>query len=79
MLSNLFRKLFFQKKKTFLAFEYGLVLAEVAMKQGVELTPELVEKAERMIEGEFQKNGVSRLAVDIVPNIMSVFELDLNK
>lgn len=69
---------YFGRKKLFLAFEYGVVLAEVAQKQGVELTPEIVERAERMIEGEFKKDP-TRLSVDIIPNILSVFELDITK
>jgi len=70
---------YFGRKKLFLAFEYGVVLAEVAQKQGVELTPEIVERAERMIENEFKNNGPTHLATQIVPLIMSVFELDITK
>lgn len=62
-----------------LAFEYGLVLAEVAHKQGVELTPEMVDRAEKMIEGEFQNGTPTRISVDMIPNIMTVFELNLDK
>lgn len=69
----------FSREKILLSFEYGLVIAEVAMKQKVKLTPELVEKAERMIEGEFQKKSIDRLAIEMIPNVMSVFELDLSK
>lgn len=67
------------RKKLFLAFEYGLILAEVAQKQGVELTPEIVERAERMIESEFKSHGPEFLATQIVPLILSVFELDITK
>lgn len=79
MLKKLLNFRLFGKKKIILAFEYGLVLAEVAQKQGVELTPEIVERAERMIENEFQNGTATRLSVDMIPNILSVFELDLSK
>jgi len=70
---------YFGRKKLFLAFEYGLILSEVAQKQGVELTPEIVARAEKMIENEFKNNDPTHLATQIVPLIMSVFELDITK
>lgn len=70
---------FWGKKKILLGFEYGTVLAYTALKNNVELTPELMKKAEIMIEGEFKNGNPTRLAVDMIPNIMSVFELDLSK
>lgn len=75
----MFRLPFFGRKKLFLAFEYGLTIAQTAHEMKVEMTPEIVERAERMIEGEFSTQTPTRLAVDIVPNILSVFELDLSK
>lgn len=68
---------FFGRKKLFLSFEYGVVLSQVAQNQGVELTPEIIEKAERMIENEFKHGNPTRLAVDIIPNILSIFEIDI--
>ena len=70
---------FFGRKKLFLAFEYGVILSEVAKEQGIELTPEIIERAEKMIENEFRLNGPTHLATQIVPLIMTVFELDLSK
>lgn len=69
----------FGKKKLVLSFEYGVVLAQTALENKVELTPELIAKAEEMILGEFQKGDPTRLAVDMIPNIISIFELDLSK
>jgi len=69
----------FGKKKLLLAFEYGVVLAEVAQKQGIEMTPELIKKAEIMIENEFRNESLSRLSGTMIINILSVFELDTNK
>lgn len=78
-LKRLLNKLLFNKEKTILAFEYAIVLLETAKKQKIKLTPELIKKAEDMIENEFSQNGPTRLAVDMIPNILSLFELDLSK
>lgn len=79
MLEKLRNLQLFGKKKLLLSFEYGVILAQTALENKVELTPELIERAEKMIEGEFPKGNPTRLAVDMIPNIMSVFELDLSK
>ena len=79
MIKKLFNFRFYSRKKLLLAFEYGVVITEVAQKQGVEVTPELMEKAEIMIESEFSKKSPTRLAVDTLPNVLSVFELDLSQ
>ena len=65
-----------RRAKLLLAFEYGIVLADVAKKQKVKMTPELVARAEVMIENEFSIQTASHLAGNIVPNILTVFELD---
>lgn len=70
---------FFGRDKLILAFEYGLILAEVAKKQNVELTPEIVIRAEKMLENEFKNQRATFLATNIVPNLMTVFELDVTK
>lgn len=79
----MFRKFFkwpiFGRQKLVLAFEYGTVLAHTAYINNVELTPELIEKAEAMILNEFTNGDPTRVAVDMIPNIMSIFELDLSK
>lgn len=68
-----------KRAKLLLAFEYGLLLYDVAKQQGVELTPELVERAEKMIESEFENQTATFLAGNIVPNLLTVFELDVSK
>jgi len=65
-----------RRAKLLLAFEYGIVLADVAKKQKVKMTPELVARAEVMIKNEFSIQTASHLAGNIVPNILTVFELD---
>jgi len=69
----------FGKSKVLLAFEYGVILSESTHALGVKLTPEITEKAEAMIAGEFSTKTVEELAADMGPNILSSFELDLNK
>jgi len=79
MIKKLLNFRLYSRKKLLLAFEYGAIIAEVAQKQGVEVTPELMKKAEIMIESEFNKKSPTRLAVDTLPNVLSVFELDLSQ
>lgn len=70
---------FYGRKKLLLAFEYGMILAKSAQEMNVEITPELMQKAETMLENEFQTRNATELAVDMAPNILSAFELDLDK
>ena len=77
--NSMFNLPFFGRKKLLLAFEYGLTIAETARAQRIPLTPELVAKAEVMIENEARTQNESRFATQMVPNILSVFELDLSK
>lgn len=70
---------FFGRKKLLLAFEYGVVISQVAAAQGVELTPELIAKAEIMLENEAKTQSETMMATQMVPNILSVFELDITK
>ncbi len=69
----------FGRKKLLLAFEYGLTLAETARKMKVKMTPELVERAETMIEGEFTSHSAQHIANHMTVNLLSAFELDMNE
>lgn len=69
----------FGRSKLLLAFEYGVILTQVAKDRGVEVTPEMVKKAEIMIENEARTRTASKMATDMEPNILSIFELDLSK
>ena len=64
----------FGKKKLKLAFEYGLTIADVAKQQNVELTPEIIDRAEHIILEEFSTKSPTRVFVDMIPNILAVFE-----
>jgi len=79
MITKLLKLPIFGNKKLLLAFEYGIVLAETARAHNVEMTPELIAKAEEMVLNEFKNGTPTRIAVDMIPNIMSTFELDLSK
>lgn len=68
---------FFGKKKLLLAFEYGVVLSEVALKMDKELTPEIVKRAEAIIIDSFSRNNEQRIALDMTPAILSIFETKL--
>lgn len=56
------------------AFEFGLVLSEVAKEKGVELTPEISERAERIFIEELKINGLTKTALNFVPLVLASFE-----
>lgn len=70
---------FFGIEKLRLAFEYGLTIQRVAYEQKVEMTPEIVERAERILESEFRSQKATFLATNMVPIILSIFEVDVSK
>ena len=65
--------------KILLAFEYGILLSDVAKKKKVKMTPGLVRRAEEMIQNEFATQTASHLSGNIVPNLLTVFEIDTTK
>ena len=69
----------FGKKKLLLAFEYGVILSQVAKEHNVELTPEIVKRAEQVLINEFQTKSPTKLAVEMTPNILAIFETDLTQ
>lgn len=75
----MFRLPLFGRKKLLLAFEYGMILAKSANEMEQEITPELMEKAEIMLEGEFRSQSPTQLSVDMAQNILSTFELDMGQ
>lgn len=70
---------YFGKEKLRLAFEYGLTISEVAHANKVELTKEIVERAEKVLISEFSSQTPTFLATQMVPIILSIFELDVTK
>lgn len=61
-------------KKLRLAVEYGVILSETAKNRGVELTPEMVKKMEEIVLNEFKNKSATRVAIEMTPNILAVFE-----
>jgi hypothetical protein len=68
----------YRSKKLLLAFEWGVILADVAKKQGVELTPEIIARAEEIILKEFKTKNASQLAGEMEIILLSIFETNLS-
>lgn len=63
------------KKTIKLAFEFGLVLSEVAKEKGVTLTPEISSRAENVFLNEIKTNGFRKTALNFVPLVLASFEV----
>lgn len=68
------RKLSRDRQEILLAFEYGMMLSDTAHKCSIELTPEIVKRAEDLIGKEFDSQTTSYNATHMVPNILAIFE-----
>lgn len=68
--------MFNNTKKNILAFEFGVVLSDVAKKRKVKMTRELVERAEKIIENEFKKKTANQIAGSMEVLVLSVFEVN---
>jgi NOL1/NOP2/fmu family ribosome biogenesis protein len=64
----------FGKKKLITSFEYGLNIAKVAKDNNIELTKELVERAEKMIINELSCKNYKIVNKEMIPNILAVFQ-----
>ena len=64
----------FGKKKIRLAVEFGLILAVTAMERKVELTPEIVIRAQEIFLNECKTRTNTQVAVMMVPNILAALE-----
>lgn len=71
--NNLMEKKY-NEKQLLLAFEYGLTISETAIIQHIQLTPKMIEDAEKMLLNEADAGEETRLAVQMIPNILSIFE-----
>jgi hypothetical protein len=63
----------YSRSKLILAFEYAMTIFNVAKEQNVEVTAELTKRAEEMILNEFHKSP-ERIAIEMLPNVLSIFE-----
>ncbi len=76
MLKKLFNFII-TKQKLLLAFEYAIVIIETANKQKVEIDSTLIGKAQAMIISEFTIHDAQFLATNMIPNVMSIFEINM--
>lgn len=67
---------FYNKKKVLLALEFGLAISEVAKKMEVELTKEIVERAENIFLSELKTRSDQQIANDFTALILASFEVN---
>ena len=65
---------FYGKRSVKLAFEFGLVVSEVAKDKGIELTPEISERAEKIFVSELNQYGLQQTALNFIPMTLATFE-----
>jgi len=58
-----------------IAFEFGVVLSEVARKQGVKLTPEISTRAEDILIQELKIKGMNKTALNFIPLVLAALEV----
>ena len=58
-----------------LAFEFALVLSEVAKENKIEMSKELSERAEKVFINEVRTNGIEKTALQFVPLVLACFEI----
>lgn len=58
-----------------LAFEFGVILAEVAHEMKMELTPEISERAENIFISEIRTNGFEKTALSFAPLALAALEV----
>jgi hypothetical protein len=58
-----------------LAFEFGLVLSEVAKEKGVTITSDISSRAEKILLNELKTNGFEKTALNFVPLVLASFEV----
>lgn len=66
---------FYGNSEVKLAFEFGLVLSEVAREQKIELTEEISTRAEDILLEELKTNGLQKTALNFIPLILAALEL----
>ena len=72
---NVKRPPLYGKKTLKIAFEFGLVLSEVAREKKVELTSELSIRAEDILIQELADKGFKKTALNFVPLILAALEI----
>lgn len=63
------------RKTLKLAFEFGVILSEVAKEKKVKLTPEISTRAEEILIQELTTKGFEKTALNFVPLVLAVLEV----
>jgi hypothetical protein len=58
-----------------IAFEFGVVLSEVAKEKEIKLTPEISERAEKILINELNTKGLNATALNFIPLILAALEV----
>jgi len=64
----------YTKKELQLAIEFGVVVAETARGSKIKKYEEVVVRLEEILPKEFSERSTERVALDMIPLIMSAFE-----
>jgi len=58
-----------------LSVEFGVVLSEVAQKQKIDLTGDIITRAEDILIAELKVNGLKKTALNFVPLVLAALEV----
>ena len=58
-----------------IAFEFGVVLSEVAKEKKIKLTSEITTRAEDILVKEIRKNGYKKTALNFIPLVLASLEV----
>ncbi len=64
----------YNEKKALLAFEFGIVLSDVASQLKIEMTQEIVIRAEKMLEKELRYNSPEEFACQMNVLVLAILE-----
>lgn len=70
-----YRPPIYGKKTLLIAFEFGAILSEVAMKNNVEMTKEIILRAEKILLQELKTNGLQKTAINFTPLVLAALEI----
>lgn len=63
------------KKTLKLALEFGLILSETAYDMKIELTQEIIARAEDIFIKEIKLNGLNKTALNFIPLVLATLEV----
>lgn len=70
MISNLF----YSKKKLLLSFEFAVVLSDVAKQMNIDMTQDIVMRAEELLLKELGHGSADKFACDMQVFVLAVLE-----